>query len=95
LLYDMGQFMCHKVPSGGVTRTVLSCPKDDVIACGERESIYRTRRLGSFGIGVDAHLAEVASETRFHEAARGVVERLARGPQYLVDDGWCRRSALN
>jgi hypothetical protein len=37
---------------------------------------------------MDAHRAEIVAESRLHETARLLIERLTRGAQHIVHDRW-------
>src|SRR6266567_4522132 len=49
----------------------------NVTAGGEGVGVQALRPAVCLTVGVDAHAAEILSETRFHEAARGWLKRLA------------------
>ena len=82
LLHDVSELMSEQT-RGGSTGA-----EDDVIASRIGEGMDRTSGCGGVGIRVDANIAKINAEARLEEGAPGGVERLTRGTENILDDGW-------
>src|SRR5215207_9091956 len=60
--------------------------ENDVPAKGIGLRAHGPRRLRRIRIYMHSHLTEVVAEARFHEGAGGLIQRLARRTEHLVDD---------
>jgi hypothetical protein len=65
----------------------IVCAKDNALAHGVGASAYGACRFRCLWVGVNANVAEIMSEARFHEGARFRIQRLTRRAQCFLDDG--------
>lgn len=68
-------------------RSKLVGAKNHIRGNGVRTRLYRSRRFCRSRIRVHPDLAEVVSETRFHEIARAGIEWATSGAYDIADTG--------
>jgi hypothetical protein len=77
LLNDMRQLVGDELLAVWTRRRILPLRERDVGTHGVRQRIDCTCGLCGLRVRVDAHVAEVASESSFHLGAHARVERIA------------------
>src|SRR5438105_1212821 len=77
LLYDVGQFMCEQVLSGGGAGAVRALTEEDVAAGGKSPGAERAIEGIGFGVGVHLHAAEVRAERAANLRADRGIQRAA------------------
>ena len=81
----MRQLVRQQPAAGGSVRPEFSGTEHDVVSDGVGQSGDCTRRRRRRRVVVQAHRAQIATETRFEEGQRSPVERPALHAQGLVD----------
>jgi hypothetical protein len=73
----MRQFMRKQLPSRLVADVKLATIEHDMIADGKGAGVNGQGGLLGTGVRMNAYLAEVVAEARFHECASADIQRLA------------------
>ncbi len=89
LLHHMRQFMGKQAPPLVGRRRKPARTQHDVMSHCVRVSVHIPRRLLGCRAGMHSHSRKAVAEARLHEGTCGGIERLARGAQHFLDDGWC------
>ena len=76
LLDDMGQFVREEALAARPTRLKLTRRKEDPAAYCEGAGAKPIGKIASRPIGMDAHTAQIMTETRLEEFAGGRIEWL-------------------
>jgi hypothetical protein len=85
LLHDVGQLVCQKVATLWRARRVLVRRKDYVMADRIGSRIHVVRRRSCCRIRVNAHMAEVETESWLEEASGLVIESQAGSSKRVID----------
>src|SRR5258708_27044030 len=88
LLRYMHQLMCKQLLTLGGVGCVLPGVKYDVPPNSVGRCMDSLRGIFRACIGVNTYTAEIMSEARLHESARGGVQRLPRRAEDLLNDRW-------
>ncbi len=75
LLRDVSQFVRKQSSTGVGVERVLTGSEHHLVAGRKSAGAHRGRSAVGGGVGVDAHFAEVDTETWLEKGARGLIKR--------------------